>query len=70
MAQGAAQGAAILPLVGSRKRAQLTEALGALAVDLSDQDFERIEAAAPKGAAAGERYAPAQMANLDSERGS
>ncbi|HEY4215230.1 MAG TPA: aldo/keto reductase [Steroidobacteraceae bacterium] len=67
VAQGAAHGATILPLVGSRKRAQLTEALGALAVELTGEDLTRIEAAAPKGAAAGERYAPAQMANLDSE---
>ncbi len=68
MAQGEAQGATILPLVGSRKRTQLTEALGALAVKLTSKDLERIEAAAPKGAAAGERYAAAQMASLDSER--
>ena len=68
VAQGEAHGATILPVVGSRKRTQLTEALGALAVKLTGEDLERIEGAAPKGAAAGERYAAAQMANLDSER--
>lgn len=64
----AAQGADIIPLVGARRREQLTEALGALAIRLSAQDLAAIERAVPKGAAAGERYAPAQMASLDSER--
>ena len=64
----AAQGADISPLVGARRREQLTEALGALAIRLSAQDPAAIERAVPKGAAAGERYAPAQMASLDSER--
>ena len=35
---------------------------------LAPADLAAIEAAVPKGAAAGERYAPAQMAQLDSER--
>ena len=64
----AAQGADIIPLVGARRREQLAEALGALPVRLSAQDLAAIERAVPKGAAAGERYAPAQMAHLDSER--
>jgi len=46
----------------------LTEALDALDVTLTDEDERRIEAAVPPDAAAGERYAPAQMAMLDSER--
>ena len=64
----AAQGADIIPLVGARRREQLTEALGALPIRLSAQDLAAIERAVPKDAAAGERYAPAQMASLDSER--
>ena len=64
----AAQGADILPLVGSRKRDQLREALGALDVTLTAHDLEAIERAAPKGAAVGERYDPAMMRHLDSER--
>ena len=63
------QGADIIPLVGARRREQLAEALGALAVQLTSEDLAAIERAVPKGAAAGERYAPAQMAHLDSERG-
>jgi aryl-alcohol dehydrogenase-like predicted oxidoreductase len=65
----AAQGADIIPVVGARRRDRLAEALGALEVKLGPDDLAAIEQAAPKGAAAGDRYAPAQMASLDSEPG-
>ena len=64
----AAQGEDIVPLVGARRRDRLREALGSLDVSLSADDLATIEAAVPKGAAAGDRYAAAQMAHLDSER--
>jgi aryl-alcohol dehydrogenase-like predicted oxidoreductase len=64
----AAQGADIVPLIGARKRSQLSESLGALDVALSPSDLAAIEAAVPTGAAAGGRYAAAQLAHLDSER--
>ncbi len=64
----AAQGADIVPLVGARTPARLAEALAAAALSLSAADLAAIEAAVPKGAAAGARYAPAQMKDLDSER--
>ena len=64
----AAQGADIVPVVGARKRDRLAEALGALDVALTPGDVAAIEAAIPKGAAAGSRYAAQQMAHLDSER--
>ena len=63
-----AQGVDIIPLIGARRREQLAEALGALPVRLTPADLAAIERAVPTGAAAGERYAPAQMAHLDSER--
>ena len=63
-----AQGNDIVPLVGARRRDRLAEALGALDRALSASDIAAIEAAAPKGAAAGQRYAEHQMATLDSER--
>jgi aryl-alcohol dehydrogenase-like predicted oxidoreductase len=66
----AAQGNDIVPLVGSRRRTQLDEALGALDLTLTPSDLAAIEQAVPKGSAAGARYAEAQMAMLDSERGS
>jgi len=65
----AAQGIDIVAVVGARRRDQLTEALGSLALDLTPGDLAAIEAAVPKGTAAGDRYAAAQMAHLDSEAG-
>jgi len=64
-----AQGDDIVPLIGARRRDQLAEALGGLDVALSAADLREIERAIPKGAVAGERYAAAQMAHLDSEIG-
>ncbi len=64
----AAQGADILPLVGARRRDRLAEALGALDVALSVEDLAAIEAAVPRDAAAGGRYAEAMLAHMDSEK--
>lgn len=64
-----ARGQDIVPLVGARRRDRLAEALGALDLALTADDLARIERAVPPGAAAGDRYDPAQMAHLDSERG-
>jgi aryl-alcohol dehydrogenase-like predicted oxidoreductase len=63
-----ARGEDIVPLVGARTRERLAEALGALAVELTEEDLERIEEAVPPDAAAGDRYPEPQMAHLDSER--
>ncbi|GAA2247298.1 aldo/keto reductase [Kitasatospora cystarginea] len=63
----ASRGSDIVPLVGARRRDRLAEALGALDVTLTTADLAAIEAAVPAGAAAGDRYAAAQMAHLDSE---
>jgi aryl-alcohol dehydrogenase-like predicted oxidoreductase len=65
----AAQGQDIVPLIGARRRDRLTEALGALALTLGADDIAAIERAVPRDAAAGARYAAAQMRDLDSERG-
>jgi pyridoxine 4-dehydrogenase len=62
------RGTEIIPLIGARRRAQLTEALGALALELTAADLAAIENAVPPEAVAGERYAAQQMALLDSER--
>jgi aryl-alcohol dehydrogenase-like predicted oxidoreductase len=58
----------IVPLVGSRRRDRLTEALGALDLGLTPQDLARLEKAVPPDAAAGTRYDAGQMNMLDSER--
>ncbi|GJD69926.1 Aldo-keto reductase IolS [Methylobacterium gnaphalii] len=65
----AAQGDDIVPLVGARRRDRLQEALASTHVSLGADDLAAIERAVPKGAAAGSRYAQAQMAHLDSEAG-
>jgi aryl-alcohol dehydrogenase-like predicted oxidoreductase len=64
----AAQGEDIMPIIGMRRRSRLSDALEAAAVHLTPDDLAAIEHAVPAGAAAGERYAPAQLAQLDSER--
>jgi aryl-alcohol dehydrogenase-like predicted oxidoreductase len=63
-----AQGADIIPLVGARRRERLAESLGAFEVTLSDLDLAELARAIPRDAAAGTRYAPAQMGMLDSEK--
>jgi aryl-alcohol dehydrogenase-like predicted oxidoreductase len=59
----------IVPLVGIRRRKNMTDTLGALAIKLTEADITAIEAAMPKDSAAGTRYAAMQMAHLDSEHG-
>jgi len=63
-----AQGEDIVPLIGARRPDRLEEALGALDIELNAADVAELERIVPRDAAAGERYAPAQMALLDSER--
>jgi aryl-alcohol dehydrogenase-like predicted oxidoreductase len=58
----------LVPLVGARRRDRLAEALEALALELSPEELDRIEAAVPAGAVAGDRYDAQQMGFLDSER--
>lgn len=58
----------VVPTIGARTRAQLADALAALAVKLTADDVAALETAVPADALGGERYAPAQMAHLDSER--
>ena len=64
-----AKGSSIVPVIGARKRTQLTESLGALRFQLSEDDIARIEKAIPAAAVAGTRYDEHQMKMLDSERG-
>jgi aryl-alcohol dehydrogenase-like predicted oxidoreductase len=60
-----AQGDDIVPIPGTRHPERVEENVGALNVVLSENDLRRIDAAAPKGAAAGERYAERWMKNLN-----
>jgi aryl-alcohol dehydrogenase-like predicted oxidoreductase len=51
-----AQGNDIVPIPGTKRRKFLEENVGALNVHLTAEDLARIDAAAPRGAASGERY--------------
>jgi aryl-alcohol dehydrogenase-like predicted oxidoreductase len=64
----ASRGEDIIPLIGTKRRDRLAEALKALDLTLSADDLAAVEAAVPAAAVAGDRYAPAQMATLDAER--
>jgi len=65
----AAQGQDIIPLIGAKRPAQLTEALGALDLKLTGQQLAALTRAVPKDAVVGTRYMAAQMGQLDSEKG-
>lgn len=62
-----AKAKSIVPLIGSRTRAQLDDCLRALEVRLSPPDIAQIEQAVPESAVAGSRYDEHQMQMLDSE---
>src|SRR5947209_7659890 len=51
-----AQGDDIIPIPGTKHVKYLDQNIGALDVELSDGDLERLDAILPPGAAAGERY--------------
>ncbi|MEU1879075.1 aldo/keto reductase [Streptosporangium sp. NPDC020072] len=58
----------IVALVGTSRPHSVTEAVDATGLRLTEDDLDAIEQAVPRGAVAGERYAPALLALLDSER--
>ncbi|HLW95481.1 MAG TPA: aldo/keto reductase [Solirubrobacteraceae bacterium] len=62
------RGEDVVALVGASRRDRLASALGALELTLDEAALEALERALPPGAAAGERYPQAAMAQLDSER--
>jgi aryl-alcohol dehydrogenase-like predicted oxidoreductase len=64
-----ARSPSIVAVIGARTRSQLAESLAATQMELSAADLQRIAAAVPSAAVAGERYGEQQMRLLDSERG-
>ena len=60
-----AQGRDIVPIPGTKRVAYLEENVAALNLILSFADMERIDKAAPKGAAAGTRYPAAFMSRVN-----
>jgi len=60
-----AQGDDIVPIPGTRHPERVEENLRALEIVLSENDLRRIDTAAPKGAAAGERYSEGGMKTIN-----
>jgi aryl-alcohol dehydrogenase-like predicted oxidoreductase len=60
-----AQGPDIVPIPGTKRRSYLEENVAAADLQLSQTDLERLEAAAPRGAASGGRYQEAMLSLLD-----
>jgi len=56
-----AQGKDVVAIPGTKRKQRLDENLAALQVKLSREDIERVSAAAPVGAGAGERYPAENM---------
>jgi aryl-alcohol dehydrogenase-like predicted oxidoreductase len=52
-----AQGEDLVPIPGTKRVSYLEENVAAAEVELSDEDLRRIDEAAPRGSAAGDRYA-------------
>ncbi|MEN5177482.1 aldo/keto reductase [Brevundimonas diminuta] len=60
-----AQGEDLVPIPGTRRIATLEQNAAAADIVLTSDDLARIEAVFPRGAAAGERYAPGGMSSLN-----
>lgn len=64
--EGAADGFAIVPIPGTKKRRHLIDNVGALDVELTDDDLSTIESAFPVDSpAAGTRYPEFRMGELN-----
>jgi aryl-alcohol dehydrogenase-like predicted oxidoreductase len=53
----------VVPIPGTKRRKNLEENVAALGITLTREDLERIDEAAPKGAASGERYEDMSVVN-------
>ncbi len=60
-----AQGDDLVPIPGTRRISTLEQNVAASDIVLTPEDLARIEAVFPRGAAAGERYAPGGMSSLN-----
>jgi aryl-alcohol dehydrogenase-like predicted oxidoreductase len=60
------QGEDLVPIPGTKRVSYLLENLGALEIELTTEELDRIDAIIPKGSASGDRYPSAlmQMVNL------
>jgi aryl-alcohol dehydrogenase-like predicted oxidoreductase len=60
-----ARGEDVVPIPGTRRRRHLEDNIGALEVQLSKDDLDRLEAVIPPEAVAGQRYAAPGMAGVN-----
>ncbi|MFB2973821.1 aldo/keto reductase [Aerosakkonema sp. BLCC-F183] len=60
-----AQGEDIVPIPGTKRRKYLEENVGAVDVELTPEDLQRIDEVAPKGVAAGLRYPESGMSAVN-----
>jgi aryl-alcohol dehydrogenase-like predicted oxidoreductase len=60
-----ARGQDVVPIPGTKKIDRVEENAGALAVTLGEADLAALESVAPKGVAAGDRYAPSGMSAIN-----
>jgi aryl-alcohol dehydrogenase-like predicted oxidoreductase len=58
----------LIPLIGTKRRDRLAEALGSLDLQLTPDELASLAAAVPADQVAGDRYDPGQMSALDSEK--
>ncbi|MDZ7962707.1 MAG: aldo/keto reductase [Aulosira sp. DedQUE10] len=58
-----AQGEDIVPIPGTKRRTYLEENIAATEINLTREDLSQIEAVAPKGTAAGDRYSDMSTVN-------
>jgi len=56
-----AQGDDIVPIPGTKRRTYLEENVGAITIELSEEELERLNSIAPPGIPAGKRYPEAMM---------
>ncbi|MCY1007274.1 aldo/keto reductase [Nannocystis pusilla] len=55
----------VVPIPGTRSEARLAENIGAVDLELTAEELRAIDAVAPRGAAAGERYPAASMRQVN-----
>lgn len=60
-----AQGDNVFPIPGTKRKEYLDENIGALDVQVSPEEMEELDAIAPKGAVAGQRYPDAMMKSVN-----
>jgi len=63
-----AKGQDVVPIPGTKRRRYLEENAAATEVALTAEDVAALDQAFPPGSAAGERYPPASMTLLETER--